>query len=111
MAKNTEKRTNYLNEEIKRREAEDAARRAEQNDADEPLKLDDTQRVKVLSPGRLVAKRFFRNKLAMVGLGILILMFVFSFLCPLFYPYGQTEIFYKYDYLNINYASAARRTE
>ena len=111
MAKNTEKRTNYLNEEIKRREAEEAARRAEQNDADEPLKLDDTQRVKVLSPGRLVAKRFFRNKLAMVGLGILILMFIFSFLCPLFYPYGQTEIFYKYDYLNINYASAARRTE
>lgn len=110
MAKFTDKRTNYLNEEIKRREAEQAAQKAGA-ETDEPMKLDDTQRVKVLSPGRLVAKRFFRNKLAMVGLGILILMFVFSFLCPLFYPYGQTEVFYKYDYLNISYASGARRTE
>ena len=31
------------------------------------IKLDDTQRVRVLSPGMLVAKRFFRNKLAMIG--------------------------------------------
>ena len=30
--------------------------------------LDDEQRVKVLSPGMLVAKRFFRNKLAVAGL-------------------------------------------
>lgn len=110
MAKFTDKRTNYLNEEIKRREAAEAARK-ENTATDEPMKLDDTQRVKVLSPGRLVAKRFFRNKLAMVGLAILIAMFVFSFLCPLFYPYGQTEVFYKYDYLNISYASGARRTE
>ena len=29
--------------------------------------LDDEQRVKVLSPGMLVAKRFFRNKLAVAG--------------------------------------------
>ena len=28
--------------------------------------LDDERRVKVLSPGQLVAKRFFRNRLAMV---------------------------------------------
>ena len=32
--------------------------------------LDDEQRVRVLSPGMLVAKRFIRNKLAMVGLVI-----------------------------------------
>ena len=30
--------------------------------------LDDEQRVKVLSPGMLVAKRFFRNKLAVQDL-------------------------------------------
>ena len=58
------------------------------------LALDDTQRVKVLSPGRLVSKRFFRNKLAMVGLGILIFMFIFAFIAPLFYPYSQTQLFY-----------------
>lgn len=42
--------------------------------------LDDERRVKVLSPGQLVAKRFFRNRLAMVGLIILVTMFVFSFI-------------------------------
>ena len=41
--------------------------------------LDDEQRVKVLSPGAMVAKRFFRNRLAMVGLVILICMFLFAF--------------------------------
>ena len=42
--------------------------------------LDDEQRVKVLSPGMLVAKRFFRNKLAVAGLVILVAMFLFSFI-------------------------------
>jgi len=79
--------------------------------ADTPLALDDTERVKVLSPGKLVIKRFFRNRLAMVGLIILVTMFSFAFAGPLFYPYSQTEIFYKFDYLNINYASAIERTE
>ena len=65
----------------------------------------------MLSPGRLVAKRFFRNKLAIVGLAILIFMFVFAFICPLFYPYTQTQIFYKYGTMNANYASATERTE
>lgn len=68
--------------------------------------LDDVSRVKVLSPGRQVFKRFMRNRLAVFGSGLLILMFVFSFLGPLFYPYGQKEIFYKYDTQNVNYALA-----
>ena len=34
----------------------------------ENLSLNDDRRVKVLSPGALVAKRFFRNRLAVVGL-------------------------------------------
>ena len=106
-----DKRTNYLNEEIKRREAEAAARKAAEQTGDEPMKLDDTQRVKVLSPGRLVSKRFFRNKLALVGLAILIALFLFCFAGPLFYPYSQTDIFYKYDYLTINYGMATERTE
>jgi len=76
-----------------------------------PLALDDTERIKVLSPGRLVAKRFFRNRLAMVGFVTLIVMFVFAFLGPTIYPYSQTQLFYKYDYMNINYASAIERTE
>ena len=51
--------------------------------------LDDVSRVKVLSPGRQVFKRFIRNRLAVFGSALLILMFVFSFLGPIFYPYGQ----------------------
>ena len=107
MAKN-ERRSDSLNEALKRREASGAQHVHHEG---EPLALDDTQRVKVLSPGRLVAKRFFRNKLAIVGLAILIFMFVFAFICPLFYPYTQTQIFYKYGTMNANYASATERTE
>ena len=72
--------------------------------------LDDVSRVKVLSPGRQVFKRFMRNRLAVFGSGLLILMFIFSFLGPLFYPYGQKEIFYKYDTQNVNYALAKEIT-
>ena len=70
------------------------------------MKLDDVARVKVLSPGRQVFKRFVRNRLAVFGACLLIVMFVFSFLGPLVYPYGQKQIFYKYDAQNINYALA-----
>lgn len=105
---NNERRSDSLNEALKRREA---AGEQHIHHEGEPLALDDTQRVKVLSPGRLVAKRFFRNKLAIVGLAILIFMFVFAFIFPLFYPYTQTQIFYKYGTLNSNYASATERTE
>ena len=57
--------------------------------------LDDERRVKVLSPGQLVAKRFFRNRLAMVGLIILVTMFVFSFIGGMVSPYGESEVFRK----------------
>ena len=108
MAKNNVRRADSLNEALKRREA---AQEQHVHHEGEPLALDDSERVKVLSPGRLVAKRFFRNKLAIVGLAILIFMFVFTFLFPLFYPYSQTQIFYKYGTMNANYASATERTE
>lgn len=39
---------------------------------------------RTLSPGRLVLKRFFRSKLSMTGLIILIILFLFSFVGPLF---------------------------
>lgn len=57
--------------------------------------LDDEQRVKVLSPGMLVAKRFFRNKLAMVGLVIIVSMFLFAFLGGVISPYGESQVFRK----------------
>ena len=59
--------------------------------------LNDDRRVKVLSPGALVAKRFFRNRLAVTGMIILIAMFVFSFIGGLVTPYAQDQKFYRVD--------------
>ena len=39
---------------------------------------------RTLSPGRIVLKRFFRSKLSMTGLIILVILFLFSFIGPLF---------------------------
>lgn len=77
---------------------------------DGEMHLDDVARVKVLSPGRQVFKRFIRNRLAVFGTILLATMFIFSFLGPLFYTYGQKEIFYKYDAQNVNYALAKKNT-
>lgn len=61
----------------------------------EEMKLDDARRVKVLSPGMLVFKRFIRNKLAVAGLIILAVMFAYSFIGPLFSPYARQQMFFK----------------
>lgn len=71
--------------------------------------LDDTRRVKVISPGVLVAKRFFRNKLAIVGLSLLIFMFAFCFIGGWIIPYNQKEVFNKYDFIPFDYATAIER--
>ncbi len=59
---------------------EQAASAAEQ---DAPFE-DEVEEVttRTLSPGRMVLKRFFRSKLSVTGLVILIVLFVFSFLGP-----------------------------
>lgn len=72
--------------------------------------LNDDRRVKVLSPGALIAKRFFRNRLAVVGLVILIAMFLFSFVGGLVSPYGQDESFYTDTPLNTQYAGITETT-
>ena len=92
-----------LNEVLKAKEAAEQNKKPVEN---EEIHLDDVSRVKVLSPGRQVFKRFIRNRLAVFGSVVLIFMFAFSFLGPLFYAHGQTEIFYKYNNQNVNYALA-----
>ena len=79
-----------LNELLKKRAQNAAGSSTQQKEVD----LGDVSRVKVLSPGRQVFKRFIRNRLAVFGRDPADLMFVFSFLGPLFYPYGQKQIFY-----------------
>ena len=111
--KKTSAIANNLYEALKRKMSDEssAVLRETGDNGETVLALDDTERVMVLSPGRLVVKRFFRNKLAMIGLVILIIMFAFAFLGAVIYPYSQTELFYKFDYLHIDYASATERTE
>lgn len=99
-----------FNEALKQREERERKNNARRSGENE-MTLDDAARVKVLSPGMLVFKRFIRNKLAIVGTVILLAMFLFAFLGPSFYRYGQTEVFYAYKEINMNYANAEERTE
>lgn len=48
-----------------------------------------TDRVKVLSPTATVIKRFFRSKLSVVGLIVIVFLFVFSFLGPFLSPWYE----------------------
>ena len=73
--------------------------------------LNDDRRVKVLSPGAMVLKRFFRNRIAVVGLIILAFMFVFSFIGGILTPYDEKEQFYTTEYLNKPYAGAVMNEE
>ncbi|MEE1199807.1 MAG: ABC transporter permease [Christensenellales bacterium] len=75
------------------------------------MSLDDSRRVKVLSPGMMVFKRFIRNRLAIAGICILVFMFTYSFLGGLVSPYSQDQVFYKYDLAKKEYAGAVVNTE
>lgn len=77
----------------------------------EEMRLDDARRVKVLSPGALVFKRFIRNSLAVIGLVIIVAMFIFAFIGPLFSPYGQTEVFTGLGTMSKDYAGAIYNQE
>lgn len=83
------------------------------NDAQDSQQFDlnDDRRVKVLSPGALVAKRFFRNRMAVVGLVILVAMFIFSFIGGLISPYSQDQLFYRTDMQSKEYASVKENTD
>ena len=71
-------------------------------------RLDSEARVRVLSPGMMVAKRFFRNKLAITGLVIIIGMFLFAFVGGLLSPYSESQVFYTTEMMQKDYAGATR---
>ncbi len=78
---------------------------------EEQLSLSDDRRVKVLSPGALVAKRFFRNRLAVTGIVILVAMFLFSFVGGILSPYDQDQKFYRVDTQAKDYAGVLYNDE
>lgn len=78
---------------------------------DRQITLDDERRVKVLSPGMLVFKRFVRNKLAIAGTIIIIVMFLFSFLGGVLMPYTESQVFKEYQPMNKEYAAVTQNNE
>ena len=59
---------------------------------DEPL----DKNVRLMSPGRMVLRRFFRSKLSVLGLVLIVFLFAFCWLGPVFYTqWGQTEVDYS----------------
>ncbi|MCM1195188.1 MAG: ABC transporter permease [Corallococcus sp.] len=51
--------------------------------------------VRVISPWRMVMRRFFRSRLSIVGLAMLIVLLLFVFIGPLFAVWGEAEIDYS----------------
>jgi len=49
-------------------------------------------RVRVVSPFKLVLKRFFRSRLSVIGLVVFLALLLFSYLGPVFVPWGESEI-------------------
>ncbi len=65
------------------------------NDMDEAeaeLSVAEEETYKEISPMRIVLRRFFRSKLSIVGLVMILFLFVFSFLGPVFCKWGEDEV-------------------
>ena len=86
-------------------------KKAENGEDLDHLSLNDDRRVKVLSPGAMVANRFFRNRIAVVGMATLIFMFLFSFVGGLITPYSEAQQFYRMDMQNKQYAGVTMNSE
>lgn len=99
---------NVKNEKNKKTQKAAPAKKSIFDDLDD---LDDEKRVKSLSPTMLVLKRFIRNKLAIVGICILVFMVLFSFVGGLIYPHGEIEVFYKNDKIDKEYAGITYNTD
>lgn len=75
-----------IKEEEEQRKQEEEAKQAHE---DEPL----DKNIKLMSPTRMVVRRFFRSKLSIVGLIMVVGLFIFSFFGPLVYnEWGETEL-------------------
>ena len=58
-------------------------------DTEEPL----DKNVRMMSPSQMVIRRFFRSRLSMIGLVMVVALFLFSFLGPVIYDrWGETEL-------------------
>ena len=67
-------------------------------------------KVRIISPARLVLKRFFRSKLSIVGLCMFVFLLLFSFLGPVFVPWSETEVDYSGSH-NVTIVSVEAKDE
>lgn len=81
------------------------------NKQDKAMTLGDEQRVKILSPGLLVFKRFIRNKLAITGAIFILAMFLFSFVGGWLMPYEEDQVFTKYTDMSKVFAGVSKNDE
>ncbi len=80
-----EERNDIINDE----EITSAVLPTNDNDSDTPL----DKNIKMLSPMQMVLRRFFRSKLSIIGLVMVISLFIFCFFGPLVYNrYGEAEV-------------------
>ena len=54
--------------------------------------------IRLMSPTRMVVRRFFRSKLSVIGLVLIIALFLFSWIGPLFWNVSETDRTMKIDY-------------
>lgn len=64
-----------------------------------------------VSLGAMTARRFFRNRLALTGLVILALQFLFAFLGGALSPYGQDQVFYREELREKEFAAVTENTD
>ncbi|MDD3122587.1 MAG: ABC transporter permease [Candidatus Izemoplasmatales bacterium] len=69
----------------------------QENEYEGEISLSDS--AKIISPGRMVMRRFFRSKLSLLGLVILLIMFAFSFIGPLISQWGEVEVTGDYKWV------------
>ena len=74
---------------INNQEIDEALVNSQSADTEEPLE----KNVRLMSPGRMVVRRFFRSKLSVAGLIMLVFLFIFCFLGPVIYTrWGEIEV-------------------
>lgn len=84
-------------------------------DSEKPL----DRNIKLMSPGKMVARRFFRSKLSIIGLIMIVALMLFSWCGPLIYNadtfgWGETDIdtspFIEYDQRQVTYIDETGET-
>ena len=86
----------------------------EETTAPEAAQASLSDNARVISPAQLVLRRFFRSKLSLIGLSMLVFMFVFCLIGPFFAVWGEAEIDYssitEYGYSQVEVKDADGNT-